>query len=211
MPVPHVNVSSHDETLDPALAAAFVTNRPLEYAIDQFALEHWSTTVTRSEPRTSLHPQQRGRKLRYLLRHWRHAEARRTLWHMLAGWARSLLPHRPAPPPASALSLRAMLRWLHPGVILLDADGDELAWLEGWLARRPGPVAIAYRSDSRRTARFGYHPVETVWLLEQAGYQVWLLTQAGPTARPVGWHTAGLDNRVGCWLLATPADPGERP
>lgn len=38
---PHVNVSHHDETLDPALAAAFVQSRPLEYAIYHYALEHY--------------------------------------------------------------------------------------------------------------------------------------------------------------------------
>lgn len=38
--VPHVNVSRHDETLDPALAAEFVASRPLEYAIYHYALEH---------------------------------------------------------------------------------------------------------------------------------------------------------------------------
>ena len=39
--VPHVNASRHDETLDPALAAAFVAGRPLENAIYQFAVEHY--------------------------------------------------------------------------------------------------------------------------------------------------------------------------
>lgn len=39
--VPHVNRSTHDETLDPALASAFVAQRPLEYAIYHYALEHY--------------------------------------------------------------------------------------------------------------------------------------------------------------------------
>lgn len=41
VPVPHVNTSKHDETLDPALAADFVAARPLEYAIYHYALEHY--------------------------------------------------------------------------------------------------------------------------------------------------------------------------
>ena len=112
---------------------------------------------------------------------------------MLADRTRSPLPRRPAPD----LSAHAVMRWLRPGDILLDAAGDELAWLAALLAARPGAAAIAYRSDNRRTAHFGYLPVETVWLLEQSGYQVRLLTQAGPVARPVGWHTPGPDNQSG--------------
>lgn len=167
--------------------------------------------MARSEPHANLHPRQRCRKLSYLLHHWRHVEARRQLLHMLAGRARSLLPFRPAPQPAPFQSPRAMLRWLRPGDILLDAEGDELAWLTALLERQPCPAAIAYRSDIRRTAGFGYHPVETVWLLEQAGYEVRLLQQDGPTARPVGWHTPHADSLPGCWLLATPFNLRERP
>lgn len=163
--------------------------------------------MTRPEAHVKLHPQQRGRRLRYLLRHWRHCEAWRAFWRMLADRTRSPLSCRPAPD----LSPHVVLRWLRPGDILLDAAGDELAWLAALLAARPGAVAIAYRSNNRRTARFGYHPVETVWLLEQAGYQVSLLTQAGPVARPVGWHTPGPDNQSGCWLLAAPVAEGGRP
>lgn len=40
-PTPHANTSRHDETLDPALAAAFEQSRPLEYAIYHYALEHY--------------------------------------------------------------------------------------------------------------------------------------------------------------------------
>ena len=106
------------------------------------------------------------------------------------------------------MSTRDVQSWLRPDDILLDAGGDELAWLDAWLARKPRPVVLACRSDGRRTARFGYHPVETVWLLEHAGDKVRLRTKAGPTARPAGWHTGGPVNQAGCWLLATPVDPG---
>jgi hypothetical protein len=41
VPVPHINISQHDETLDPALAEAFKCGRPLEYAIYYYALEHY--------------------------------------------------------------------------------------------------------------------------------------------------------------------------
>ena len=47
VPAPHVNVSHHDETLDPALAAAFEPSRPLKYAVYHDALEHY-----RDEPVT---------------------------------------------------------------------------------------------------------------------------------------------------------------
>ncbi len=41
MTVPHLKVSRHDETLDPALADAFKRSRPLEYAIYRYAREHY--------------------------------------------------------------------------------------------------------------------------------------------------------------------------
>lgn len=41
VPAPHIKASKHDETLDPALAAAFVASRPLEYAIYHYVLEHY--------------------------------------------------------------------------------------------------------------------------------------------------------------------------
>ncbi len=40
-PVPQINVSKYDETLDPALATKFERSRPLEYAIYHYALEHY--------------------------------------------------------------------------------------------------------------------------------------------------------------------------
>lgn len=39
--VPHIKPSTYDETLDPALAEAYTQSRPLEYAIYQYALEHY--------------------------------------------------------------------------------------------------------------------------------------------------------------------------
>ena len=39
--VPHIKSSNHDETLDPALAEAYIQSRTLEYAIYRYALEHY--------------------------------------------------------------------------------------------------------------------------------------------------------------------------
>jgi hypothetical protein len=158
----------------------------------------------------SLHPVTAWQRRRYLLRHWRYAEAQRRLLRDLLGWARPLAqrlrawqPHQPSP-----LSPSALLAWLHPGNILLDADGAELFWLERLLAGPARPVVV-YRSDIRQTIRFTYHPVETVWLLEQAGYRVQLLTADGPTERQENWYNARPDGAPGPWLLATPSGRAE--
>lgn len=169
----------------------------------------WSITVTSPEQYANIHPEQWGRRPRYLLRHWRYAEARRRLLAELLGWVRYRLRRSrwfQPPPPPPELSQAALRRWLRPGDILLDAGGAELAWLETTLARLPAGLfpAIAYRSDIRRTGRYAYHPVETVWLLEQSGYQVWLLTTEGPVVRPGDWHAARPAGAPGPWLLATP-------
>ena len=169
-------------------------------------------TTALSEPYPSVHPQEQNRRLRYLLRYWRYAEARCLLLQNLARRLRyrlglhttSAQARVPEPDPAP---------WLRPGDLALDASGDELARLESILGRqteKPLP-AIAYRSDIRLTARYGYHPVETVWLLEQAGYRVWLLTTAGPVARPEEWFAAQPVGASAPWLLALPPgrDPGE--
>lgn len=95
-------------------------------------------------------------------------------------------------------------RWLHAGDLVLDVGGDELSALAQTLGRPANdrPDAIAYRSDIRLTARYGYHPVETVWLLEQAGYQVRMLTASGPVARPEAWFAPPPEGMPGPWLLA---------
>ena len=176
----------------------------------QSTTTHWNTIVTQPEWRNSLHPHQRGRRLRYLVRQWRQVEARQQLLCDL--WRRvwSLMRR---PDSVQSLTDRPaldLMRWVCSGDILLDAGGDELAALAAMLARLPGSaVTIAYQSDIRRTARFGYHPVETVWLLEQAGYQVQLLTRHGPVARPAGWHTPQAQNPDDCWLLAVPPSDGD--
>ena len=97
-------------------------------------------------------------------------------------------------------------RWQAAGALVLAADGGELAVLEALTAgitENPAPT-IVYHSDIRLTARFGYHPVETVWLLEQAGYEVLLLTDKGPVARPDDWFAPSPADAAGPWLLATP-------
>ena len=154
---------------------------------------------------SSLHPQRRGRRVRYLLRHMGHGEARRLLWrdltcrlHRTRGRHDIALQTDPA--------LSDLMRWLRPGDLLLDAAGDELFWLELLLRQLSAnqTPAIAYCCDSRLTARRGYHPVETVWLLEQRGYQIWLLTKDGPIKRPDGWYTLQPAGTPGRWLLAAP-------
>lgn len=97
----------------------------------------------------------------------------------------------------------ALLSQLHPGDLLLEAGGAELFWLEQMLAGSARP-AVVYHSDLRVTSQYNYHPVETVWLLEQAGYRVQVLTSNGPVARPEGWHAHFPDPMPGAWLLATP-------
>lgn len=176
--------------------------------------------ASRPEPHHDLHPRQRGRRQRYLLRHWRYVEARRLLWRDLVTRARSasrrvsvrLRGHssrqRSAPTPLAPIK-----RWLRPGDLVLDANGAELFWLETLLSRLPARLtpAILYRSDVRLTARFGYHPVETIWLLEQANYQVRLLEQNVPIERPSGWYAPQTEDASSPWLLATPPgwSPGE--
>jgi len=169
-------------------------------------------TTAASEPFHSIHPPQQNRRDRYLLRYWRYAEARCLLWQNLAQRLRHRLGFHTAPVQPGAAEPDPSL-WLHPDDLKLDAGGDELARLESVLHQRAGqPLpAIAYRSDIRLTARYGYHPVETVWLLEQAGYRIWLLSAAGPVARPEEWFAAQPAGAPGPWLLALPPgrDPGE--
>jgi hypothetical protein len=154
-----------------------------------------------------LHPRQRGRKPLYLLQHWRYPEARGILWRDIIRRLHGMLG---AGTRISAPDVDPR-RWLRAGDLVLDAGGDELSALAQTLARpandRSG--AIAYRSDIRLTARHGYHPVETVWLLEQAGYQVRLLTTSGPVARPEAWFAPPPEGMPGPWLLAAP--PGWNP
>ncbi len=167
--------------------------------------------MTRTEVRVSLHPSQRGRKTRYLLRHWRYAEAWRLLRHEWLGWLRPVRDRlrrwRSGQSAPVATSPTTFLHWLHPGDVVLDAGGAERVWLEAFVVRCPIGLspAIAFKADPRCTVRHGYHPVETVWLLEQAGYEVWLLTMAGPVVRPAGWYMLLPNDSAAPWLLALPA------
>ena len=163
--------------------------------------------VTNANRCTHLHPRQRGRRLFYMLQHWRYPEARRMLWQDIIRRLRRML-RSGAPIGTPDVDPR---RWLHAGDLVLDVGGDELSALAQTLSRlandRSG--AIAYRSDIRLTARYGYHPVETVWLLEQAGYHVRLLTTSGPVTRPEAWFAPPPAGMPGPWLLAAP--PGWNP
>lgn len=170
-----------------------------------------------SRPRDAYHvshPTSEWQRRRYLLRHWRYREAQNHLLRSLLGWARphvrrwrdwrTLQWHPPH------MSVASLLHHLHPGAILLDADGAELSWLEQMLAGKARPTVL-YRADIRLTAQFNYHPVETVWLLEQVGYCVQLLMEGGPVARPDGWYMAFAKHVPGPWLLATPPNRQEAP
>lgn len=154
-----------------------------------------------------LHPTTKWQQRRYLLCHWRYREARHSLLRSLLGWARPGVrrwrdwrTRRWRPP---HLRMSCLLSRLHPGDILLDAGGAELFWLERMLAGQARPTVV-YRGDIRLTAHFNYHPVETVWLLEQAGYRIQLLMADGPIERPEGWYAAFAAHVPGPWLLATP-------
>lgn len=158
-------------------------------------------TETRQKPLRGLHPSQPGRRGLYLLKNARHAEARRLLWEGIRSRLRHVLGRQPKP--ILTVAHVDPQRWLEPGDILLDAGGAELFWLERTakgLISGPAP-AIAFCIDRLRTARFGYHPVETVWLLEQAGYRVLILGLSGPAERPRDWYDAPPP---GSWLLALP-------
>jgi hypothetical protein len=164
------------------------------------------------DARHELHPTNEWQRRRYLLRHWRHREAQDHLLRSLLGWARPYVwrwrdwrTRRWRPPHVSRAGL---LHHLHPGAILLDAGGAELFWLEQMLAGQARPTVV-YRADIRLTAQFNYHPVETVWLLEQAGYCVQLLIAEGPIARPDGWYAPFARHIPGPWLLATPLNRQE--
>ena len=163
----------------------------------------WSTIVTEAHEKSlrSLHPNRPGRRGFYLLKNARHPEARRLLWDGLVNRVRLGLGLRH--PPSMIPACVDPLRWLEPGDVLLNAGGAELFWLEKAAERLiggPAPV-IAYCSDRMKTAQFGYHPVETVWLLEQIGYCVLCLGPTGPEERSEGWYDA---QSPGSWLLAVP-------
>lgn len=159
------------------------------------------------EVHNQLHPTTTAQLRCYLLRHWRYREARLRLLRSFLGWARpavqSWRARRSRKWRPDHLSLSALLSLCQPGDLLLDADGAELFWLEQMLAGAARPVVV-YRSDIRATARYNYHPVETVWLLEQAGYCVQVLTAKGPITRPKGWHERVPGHLPSPWLLATP-------
>nr|MBP7688149.1 hypothetical protein [Thermoflexales bacterium] len=67
------------------------------------------------------------------------------------------------------------------------------------LADAAAPVII-YQAAPAHLSTAAYHPVETVWLLEQHGYRVYLLTAQGLQMRPIGWQ----DDENVPWLLAVP-------
>lgn len=152
----------------------------------------------------SLHPRLRWRRWLYLLRHLRHEAARDQLRTQVGVAMRRRLARsgpaapdgaRPSPLPGSAAG------WLGSGDLVLESQADLLSRIRSALADGAAPV-IAYRADPARLATVACHPVETVWLLEQRGYRVLLLTPQGLRARPAGWHAGG----DAPWLLAVPPE-----
>lgn len=67
-------------------------------------------------------------------------------------------------------------------VMKVDVEGAELLVFRGArdLLRRPDAPLILYEGYSWCTAAFHYHPVEVIWLLEELGYEVFVLdSEAG--------------------------------
>jgi hypothetical protein len=68
-------------------------------------------------------------------------------------------------------------------VLKVDAAGRELFVLRGaasLLARPDAPVVIY--ENAALAASFGYHPVETMWLLQRHGYRFFLVDASGRIA-----------------------------
>jgi len=62
----------------------------------------------------------------------------------------------------------------------VDVEGGELLVFKGAedLLRRPDAPVLLYESGSL-SAGFNYHPVETMWFLQDCGYQFWVLDPTG--------------------------------
>ncbi len=150
----------------------------------------------------SLHPRLRWRRWLYLLRHIRCAAARDQLRAQIGVAVRRRLTRRKPSIPSGTrhLPLPACAKdWLQPSDRVLKNGADLLSQIRSALADAAAP-AIVYQTDPVHLATAACHPVETVWLLEQHGYQVYLLTAQGFQARPIGWHA----DANGPWLLAVP-------
>ena len=63
----------------------------------------------------------------------------------------------------------------------VDVEGGELLVFKGSedLLRRPDAPVLLYGSQGFLTAGFNYHPVETMWFLQDCGYQFWVLDPTG--------------------------------
>lgn len=156
----------------------------------------------------SLHPRLRWRRWLYLLRHVRCAAARDQFWEQICVTLRSRLARRwPSTAPGACLSpLPTCAKdWLQPGDLILNSGADLLQRIRSALADSAAPV-IVYQADAAHLAAAACHPVETVWLLEQHCYRVYLLTAQGVQIRPIGWHDwrPSTPDASLPWLLAAP-------
>ncbi len=150
----------------------------------------------------SLHPRLRWRRWLYLLRHIRCAAARDQLREQIGVAVRRRLARR-RPSKASDTCLSPLpvwaKDWLQSGDLVLKTGADLLPQIRSALADAAAPVII-YQAAPAHLSTAAYHPVETVWLLEQHGYRVYLLTAQGLQMRPIGWQ----DDENVPWLLAVP-------
>ncbi len=150
----------------------------------------------------SLHPRLRWRRWLYLLGHIHCVAARDQLREQIGvAMRRRLARRRPSTASGACLSpLPACAKdWLQPGDRVLKSGADLLPQIRSALAEAAVPV-IVYQADPAHLATAACHPVEIVWLLEQHGYRVYLLTAQGLQMRPIGWY----DDENVHWLLAVP-------
>lgn len=63
----------------------------------------------------------------------------------------------------------------------ISREGDELSYLKSIenLLNFAGAPDIIFRADGERTKKFGYHPVEIMWLLQSYGYSFFVLNKEG--------------------------------
>lgn len=78
----------------------------------------------------------------------------------------------------------------------IDVDGAERLVFQGaktLLMGRDAPM-LFFENDGKHTRRFGYHPVENLWLLKRRGYKLFVLDQSNRVLTREACH--GYDARI---------------